>query len=101
MSKTEQVASYTGLNEDQTRRFVGCLLAVGLQIVETKDYAALQSSHEELVKALDAMINERYSELDMMCCEYPRGSTEAIAWEAGVRQAWKLWDLSKQLGRTH
>ena len=61
--------------------------------------AALQASHEELVKALEAMINERYSELDMMCCEYPRGSTEAVAWEAGVRQAWKLWDLSKQPGR--
>lgn len=64
-----------------------------------KRYAALQASHEELMKALDAMINERYSELDMMCCEYPRGSTEAIAWEAGVRQAWKLWDLSKQPGQ--
>lgn len=53
---------------------------------------------EAMAQTLKEMIDERYSELDMMSCEYPRGSAEALAWESGVRQAWKLWDLSKQPG---
>ena len=61
-------------------------------------YQSAQQPMLELMKALEEMINERYSELDMMSCEYPQGSSEAIAWESGVRQAWKLWDLSKQPG---
>lgn len=51
--KVGTVATYTGLTEDQTRRFVGALLAVGLEIIESQHYAALAASHEKLVQALE------------------------------------------------
>lgn len=60
--------------------------------------AQLEAALKEAREALEAMIDERYSEFDMMSCKYKRGSTEIAAWEDGVRQVWKLWDLSKQPG---
>lgn len=59
----------------------------------------LSEREKQLVEALEAVVNERYSELDMMSCKYPRGSAESEAWHDGVKQAWKLWDMSKQPAR--
>jgi len=64
-------------------------------LADAEFIVAAVNGYEPMRKALEAMVNERYSELVMMSCEYPRGSAEAIAWESGVRQAWRLWDLSK------
>lgn len=44
------VSEFTGLTEDQTLRFVGCLLRVGLEIFPSAKLAALQRSHDELLR---------------------------------------------------
>ena len=47
------VSEFTGLTEDQTLRFVGCLLRVGLEIFPSAKLAALQQSHDACYNALN------------------------------------------------
>lgn len=41
--KIATVSKFTGLTEDETNRFVGCLLAVGLEITESAYIANLEA----------------------------------------------------------
>jgi hypothetical protein len=50
------VAKYTGLTEDETRRFVGYLLAVGLEIDESSRIAELEAQNVRLREALDTTV---------------------------------------------
>jgi len=104
-SRSEDLDRTYGLSVGRTRRWWVFCLTCGAEgpLAKTRKAAIAAwntraDGSEPTRKALEAMVNERYSELDMMSCEYPRGSAEAIAWESGVRQAWRLWDLSKEPG---
>lgn len=46
---------------------------------------------ERLTKALEDVVGQRYSELDMQTCNYQRGTAEAEAWHQGVFSMW--WQL--------
>ncbi len=57
--------------------------------------APVRVREEQLRKALEVVIGERDTELDMMSCQYPRGSSENKAWHDGVFAVWKRLEIVK------
>jgi hypothetical protein len=78
--KINTVSEFTGLSADQTKRFVGALLAVGLEISETSRTAALEASHKELVKALKSLRKWTRAESERFDANFP----DDFIWLAGT-----------------
>lgn len=58
-----------------------------------------KSGPEGLRAALEAIVNERDTELDMMNCPEAKGTPENAAWHHGVYEAWKRFEIVKQIAR--
>ena len=58
-------------------------------------HASLKEENRLLREALQLAIDERHTELDMMHCEFPHGTSENAAWHKGVEEAWRRFDIVK------
>jgi hypothetical protein len=74
-----------------------------LAAAEATDWAILHSWRErrvqELEEALRSIVNERYTELDMMWCDYQPDTMPFDAWHDGVSAAWKQFDIVKKIAK--
>lgn len=55
-----------------------------------------QLGKEEGLRLLRDFVDERDSELDMMRCNYERGTPESVAWHEGVKEMWRVLDILKR-----
>jgi len=80
----ERVLRYVNIEIDQFTRDVRALALAASQPPQEL---------EGLREALEDVVNERDTELDMMHCKYLHGTPENEAWHGGVKEAWKRFEI--------
>jgi hypothetical protein len=78
--RVAKVGEYTGLTEDQVKRFIGCLSAVGLEIVSS---AALAGKMKELTLMRFAALN-----LDSKLVQVATENIDFMAYDGATIREW-------------